>query len=169
MIVTAACTPQSRGRRAAQTALRSMPIVALWVAFSAGLACAADPAPGPLVAYRIVGDAIPEALAPGDAARGKALVAARDPANCVLCHAVPDPAIPFAGNVGPPLAGVGSRLTASQLRLRIVDNLSVNPQTVMPSYYRLADLKLVAAPYQGRTILTAPQVEDVVAYLATLR
>jgi len=53
--------------------------------------------------------------------------------------------------------------------LRIVDNLSVNPQTVMPSYYRLADLKLVAAPYQGRTILTAPQVEDVVAYLATLR
>jgi len=146
-----------------------MAAIALVPALAAGAACAADPAPGVVVAYRIVGDGIPEALTDGDAARGKALVAARDPANCVLCHAVPDPAIPFAGNVGPSLAGVAARLSVSQLRLRVVDNLRVNPRTIMPSYYRLADLTGVAAPYQGKTILTAPQVEDVVAYLATLR
>ena len=159
--------PRPSTCRAAQPLPRSVAIVAL--ALAAGTACAADPAPGIVVAYRVVGDGIPEALAAGDAARGKALVAARDPANCVLCHAVPDPAIPFAGNVGPPLAGVAARLSVPQLRLRVVDNLRVNPQTIMPSYYRLADLNGVAASYQGKTILTAPQVEDVVAYLATLR
>ena len=159
--------PRPSTRRAAQPSLPSVAIVAL--ALAAGTACAADPSPGIVVAYRVVGDGIPEALAAGDAARGKALVAARDPANCVLCHAVPDPAIPFAGNVGPPLAGVAARLTVPQLRLRVVDNLRVNPQTIMPSYYRLADLELVASAYQGKTILTAPQIEDLVAYLATLR
>ena len=141
----------------------------LGLALAAGTTIAADPAPGSIVAYRVVGDGIPDPLAAGDAARGKALVAARDPANCVLCHAVPDPAIPFAGNVGPPLAGVATRLSVAQLRLRVVDNLRVNPQTIMPSYYRLGNLNRVAAVYQGKTILTAPQVEDVVAYLATLR
>ena len=73
--------------------------------------------------------------APGDAARGRALLVARESANCVLCHAVPDPAVRFAGNVGPSLAGVGARLTAAQLRLRVADNLRVNPASVMPSYY----------------------------------
>ena len=135
----------------------------------AGIAAAADPAPGAPASYQVVADGIPEPLAQGDAARGKALVAARDPANCVLCHAVPDAAIPFAGNVGPPLAGVGARLSSAQLRLRVIDNMRVNPQTIMPSYYRLAGLELVAAPFRGKTILTAPQVEDVVAYLAALR
>jgi sulfur-oxidizing protein SoxX len=135
----------------------------------AGSAAAADPVPAALSSYQVVADGIPEPLAHGDAARGKALVAARDPANCVLCHAVPDAAIPFAGNVGPPLAGVGARLSSAQLRLRVVDNMRVNPQTIMPSYYKLAGLELVAAPFRGKTILTAPQVEDVVAYLATLR
>ena len=141
----------------------------LGFALAAGSALAADPAAQAIASYRVVGDGVPEALAGGDAARGKALIAARDPANCVLCHALPDAAIPFAGNVGPPLAGVAARLSVPQLRLRVVDNLRVNPQTIMPSYYRLADLNSVAATYQGKTILTAPQVEDVVAYLATLR
>jgi sulfur-oxidizing protein SoxX len=136
---------------------------------AAGVAAAGDPATQALVSYQVVADGIPEPFAPGDAARGKALLAARDPANCVLCHAVPDAAIPFAGNLGPPLSGVGARLSASQLRLRVVDNMRVNPQTIMPSYYKLAGLELVAPAYQGKTILTAPQVEDVVAYLGTLR
>ena len=141
----------------------------LGLALAAKAVSAADPAAGGLVAYRVVGDGIPEPLATGDPARGKALVAARDPANCVLCHAVPDPTIPFAGNVGPPLAGVAARLSVPQLRLRIVDNLRINPQTIMPSYYRLSDLNSVAGSYQGKTILTPSQVEDVVAYLATLK
>ena len=82
---------------------------------------------------------------------------------------MPDSTIRFAGNVGPPLAGVGARLDAAQLRLRITDNLRVNPQTIMPSYYKAEGLDRVASAYRGKPILTAQQVEDVVAYLGTLR
>jgi len=136
---------------------------------AAHVAAAADPAPDALVPYRVIADGIPEPLATGDASRGKALLAARDPANCVLCHAIPDASIPFAGNVGPPLAGVGTRLSSAQLRLRVVDNMRVNSQTIMPSYYKVAGLELVAPAFLGKPILTAPQLEDVVAYLETLR
>jgi len=87
----------------------------------------------------------------------------------VLCHAVPDPAVRFAGNVGPSLAGIGTRFSTAQLRLRVADNLLVNPASVMPSYYKVAGLDLVAAQYTGKPILTAAEVEDVVAYLATLQ
>ena len=121
--------------------------------------------------YRIVADGIPEPLAAttGDAARGRALILARDAANCVLCHAVPDPAVRFAGDVGPTLTGIGARLSVSQLRLRVADNLRVNPASAMPSYYKVAGLARVATQYAGKPILTAAEVEDVVAYLATLR
>ena len=87
----------------------------------------------------------------------------------MLCHAVPYPAIRFAGNVGPSLAGVGARLTAAQLRLRVADNLRVNPDSVMPSYFKTEGLDRVAAAYAGKPVLTATEVEDVVAFLATLR
>jgi sulfur-oxidizing protein SoxX len=124
----------------------------------------------PPEAVRVVGDGIPERLAqPGDPARGRALVVARESANCVLCHAVPDPAVRFSGNVGPSLAGVGTRLSQAQLRLRVVDNTRVNPATIMPSYYRTQDLDRVASSYAGKPVLTAQQVEDVVAWLATLQ
>jgi sulfur-oxidizing protein SoxX len=124
----------------------------------------------PPEAVRVVGDGIPELLAqPGDPARGRALVVARESANCVLCHAVPDPAVRFSGNVGPSLAGVGTRLSQAQLRLRVVDNTRVNPATIMPSYYRTQDLDRVASSYAGKPVLTAQQVEDVVAWLATLQ
>jgi sulfur-oxidizing protein SoxX len=105
----------------------------------------------------------------GNATRGRALLADRDVANCVLCHAVPDSTLPVAGNVGPSLAGVGTRLTVPELRLRIVDITRVTPDAVMPSYFRADRLSDVAATYRGRTVLTAQQVEDVVAYLATLK
>lgn len=121
-------------------------------------------------ALQVDGDGVREPLAAGgDAARGRALLVARDSANCVLCHAVPDPAVRFAGNVGPSLAGVGTRLTAAQLRLRIADSTRLDPDTVMPSYYRTDGLDRVATTYQGRPVLTAREVEDVVAYLETLR
>ncbi len=121
--------------------------------------------------YRIVADGIPAPLvsAPGDAVRGRALIVARESANCVLCHAVPDSALRFAGNVGPSLAGIGKRLSASQLRLRVADNSRVNPASMMPSYYKVAGLHRVAKQYAGKTILTAGEVEDVVAYLGTLQ
>lgn len=119
---------------------------------------------------RVVGDAAPEALAQaGDPARGRALVVARESANCVLCHAVPDPAVRFSGNVGPSLAGIGARMSPAQIRLRVADNLRVNPASVMPSYYKTDGLDRVAPAYAGKTILSAQDVEDVVAWLATLQ
>jgi sulfur-oxidizing protein SoxX len=150
-------------------------VLAVLVAAStvAGIAGAADPVTVAAVSYRVVADGIPEPLAagpgPGDAARGRALVVARDPANCVLCHAVPDAAIQFAGDLGPSLAGVGGRLSVAQLRLRVVNNLRVNPATIMPGYYNVDGLDRVAPAFRSKPILSASETEDVVAYLATLR
>lgn len=90
-------------------------------------------------------------------------------ANCLLCHAVPETGVPFMGNLGPGLSGVASRLTAGQMRLRIVDSMRINPETIMPSYYRLEGLQQVANPWRGKSILSAREVEDVIAYLLTLR
>ena len=114
-------------------------------------------------------DGIPAALhgLTGDTARGLGLLRARDPANCVLCHAVPG--VPVAGNLGPSLEGAGARLTVAQLRLRVVDERRVVPQTIMPSYHVSAGLNDVAPQYRGRPILDAQAVEDIVAFLATLR
>jgi sulfur-oxidizing protein SoxX len=64
---------------------------------------------------------------------------------------------------------VGSRLTAGQLRLRLVDPQVVNSATIMPAYYKVAGLYRVLPLYQGKTLLTAQQIEDVVAYLLTLQ
>ena len=120
-------------------------------------------------AYRVEGDAIPAPIAAaGDPDRGREIVLARD-SNCLLCHAVPETGARFMGNVGPPLAGVGARLTEGQLRLRIVDPVRLNPGSVMPSYYRVEGLNQVAAAWRSKTVLTAQQVEDTIAYLLTLR
>ena len=73
------------------------------------------------------------------------------------------------GNIGPPLAGVGKRLNASQLRLRLVDSTRINPQSVMPAYYRTEGLNQVASAYRGKPLLTVQQIEDVIVYLQTLR
>jgi sulfur-oxidizing protein SoxX len=119
--------------------------------------------------YRVEGDSIPARLASaGDAARGRQVVLARD-YNCLLCHAVPEPGVRFMGNVGPPLAGVGARLSEGQLRLRVVDPTRLNPGSVMPSYYRVEGLNQVAEAWRGKSVLTAQQVEDTIAYLLTLR
>ena len=131
---------------------------------------AATQGAGGRIELATLGDSIPAALAPGgNAARGRALIVARGDANCVLCHAIPDPAITVHGNVGPSLDGVGSRLTAGQLRLRIVDMQQVNPASAMPSYYRTQGLDRVADEYRQRPVLDATEVEDIVAYLAGLR
>ncbi len=118
----------------------------------------------------VVADGIPQPLAPaGNAARGRALLIARDPANCILCHVLADAAVRFSGNLAPPLDGAGSRLTTAQLRLRVADSSRLNPETIMPSYYKTEGLRAVASTYQGRPVLTAQQVEDLVVYLSTLR
>ena len=117
----------------------------------------------------IAGDAIPKPLTaePGDAARGRSVVVSRDQGGCTLCHEVPGET--RFGDIAPPLSGVGAKLSAGQLRLRVADSTRVTPDTPMPAYYRTQGLTQVAAPYRGKPILSAQQVEDVVAYLATLK
>jgi sulfur-oxidizing protein SoxX len=129
-------------------------------------AASAQPRP-----YAVVGDAIPRPLTgqPGDAVRGRAIVANRTLGLCLLCHSGPIPEEHFQGNLAPNLAGAGTRWSPGQLRLRIVDGSRLNADTIMPAYYRSAGLRHVAKAFEGKTIFTAEQVEDVVAYLATLK
>ena len=143
--------------------MRALP----WLAACAFTAGCATPASTP---YAVTGDAIPAALTAeaGDSVRGRIVVAGRD-ANCTLCHAIPDGPERFMGNLAPPLTTVGARYAAGQLRLRIVDSSRLNHDTIMPAYFRVAGLNQVAAAYRGQSILSAQQVEDVVAYLQTLR
>jgi sulfur-oxidizing protein SoxX len=141
-----------------------------WSLLFAAMAGCVVAEPGELLSYRVEGDAIPAALSPaaGDPARGKTLVMGRE-SNCLLCHAVPETGVRFMGNIGPPLSGIGARLSAGQLRLRVVDQSRLNHDTVMPSYYRTEGLTRVAPAYQGKPVLTAGQIEDVVAFLQTLQ
>jgi len=128
-------------------------------------------AQNPLASYRVVGDSVPAPLAPapGDPERGRAVVADHDTARCILCHEVPGLNVRFMGNVGPSLAGIGARLSAGQLRLRLVDPQRANPSAVMPSYYRIEGLRQVAPSYRGKPILSAQQIEDAVTYLESLK
>lgn len=130
----------------------------------------AQAAPG-LVPFTVVGDGIPESLThqPGDAARGRNIVASRQTSLCLLCHTGPVPEERFQGNLAPGLSGAGQRWTAAQLRLRLVDSRRLNPDSIMPSYHRTEGLTRVGTAWQARPILSAQQIEDVVAFLATLR
>ena len=105
--------------------------------------------------------------AAGDAQRGREVFVSREGGHCVLCHTVPG--VVQAGDIGPAMAGVGSRLTAAQIRLRVADITRVNPEAVMPAFHRTEGLHRVAAGHAGQPILSGQQVEDVVAFLSTLR
>ena len=120
--------------------------------------------------YDIVDFAIPRSLtgAAGDPVKGELIVRDADNATCLICHAIPIEGEPDPGNIGPPLDGVGSRYSAGELRLRLVEPQLLNPETVMPSYYRSDGLHRVATEYEGRTVYDASEIEDVVAYLLTL-
>jgi sulfur-oxidizing protein SoxX len=135
------------------------------------ICAAATGAQAQLVPYQIVGDAIPSSLtgANGDATRGRTIVANHGVGLCLLCHSGPFPEDKFQGNIAPNLKGAGSRSTEGQLRLRLVDASKINPDTIMPPYYRVDGLTRVAPAFQGKPVLTAEQIEDVVAYLMTLR
>jgi L-cysteine S-thiosulfotransferase len=126
---------------------------------------------GAVRAQSVVGDAIPASLtgSPGDAARGRAIVADRQVGLCLLCHTAPIAEERFQGNLAPSLAGAGSRWSEGQLRLRLVDASRLNADTIMPPYYRTGGLQRVAKSFSGKTILSAGQIEDVVAYLVSLK
>ena len=124
-----------------------------------------------LLPYTVVGDAIPAPLtgAQGDSARGRVIVTSRQRGLCLLCHSGPFPEERFQGDLAPSLAGVGSRLSEGQLRLRLVDSRKLDPGTIMPSYYRTDGLNRVGDAWRDKPVLSAEEIEDVVAFLATLR
>ena len=125
----------------------------------------------PRPSYEVVGDGIAQPLSatPGDAARGRAIVASRKTGLCLLCHSAPMAEERFQGNLATDLSGAGSRWSEAQLRLRIVDPRRLNAQSPMPAYHRIDGLQRVVEAWQGKPILSAQQIEDVVAYLRGLR
>ena len=126
--------------------------------------------PEELRPYTILGDAIPASLtgAAGDPVGGRAVVVDRRLGACLLCHTGPFPEEKFQGTLAPDLSGAGSRWSEGQLRLRLVDPTRLNPDTIMPAYYRAEGLTRVGLAWRGKPILTADQIEDVIAFLATL-
>ncbi len=146
-----------------------------WAALVAAALCGtAGRAQGVQEALRpatIVGDAVPASLtgAKGDPDRGRAIVLNRQAGLCLLCHSGPFPEERFQGNMAPDLKGAGARWSEGQLRLRMVDARRLNPQTIMPPYYVVEGMNRVAPAFRRKPILTAEQIEDVVAFLATLR
>jgi sulfur-oxidizing protein SoxX len=121
---------------------------------------------GPAYAQEL---ALPLTALPGDAARGRAIVLDRRVGLCLLCHSGPFPEERSQGNLASDLSGAGSRWSVAQLRARLVDARRLNPDTIMPSYFSVDGLNQVAARWRGKTLLEAQQVEDVLAFLLTLR
>jgi len=144
----------------------------LTVALTASPAFATESAALPYFDWKVEDFAIKEPLGglSGDVKRGKAIAGNQSRGNCLACHLLPIPEEPFFGNLGPPLTGIGSRQSIGMLRLHVVDQSRFNPETVMPGYYRTpAQLNRVALSLKGRTWLNAQEIEDVVAYLSSLK
>src|SRR5215469_12956720 len=144
---------------------------------SAVVACFATMAPAGAFAeetqrtFTVAGGAVPASLTgtAGDPARGRAIVLDRRLGACLLCHTGPFPEEKFQGALAPDLSGASSRWSKGQLRLRLVDATRLDPNTIMPPYYRVDGLTRVGERWRGKPILSAEQIEDVVAFLLTLR
>lgn len=155
--------PKACGSGAGRRRQRGLP-----PAFALGWLCSA--LAFPLAGAQAAGFSTPlPGTAAGDPARGRAIAANRQLGLCLLCHSGPFPEERFQGNLAPPLDGAGDRSTAAQLRQRMVDAASINPATIMPSYFKTGGLQRVGAAHQDKTILSAQQIEDVIAWLLTLR
>ena len=125
-----------------------------------------------LVNYKIVDDSsIPKSLTakPGNPKKGRKLAIHRKKGNCLACHKMPIPEQQFHGEIGPNLAGVGSRHSAGELRLLIVNPKVVNEDTIMPAFYKNTGFNAVLKKFKGKTVISAQDVEDIIAYLLTLK
>jgi len=135
-----------------------------------GAAIAADTPPGDV---KIADHKVMASLTgmPGDAKNGANVFKNRKLGNCLACHAneaMKDEL--FHGEVGPALDGVADRWSAPELRAIVVNSKAVfGAETVMPGFYTLKVGENVAKAFVGKTILSAQQVEDLVAYLTTLK
>lgn len=146
-------------------------VAAAAFAVGAFLAVPGSASAAELVKYSIVGDGIPQSLTgkPGDAAKGRKIAFNRKQGNCLACHKMPIPEQQFHGEVAPDLAGVADRVTEAEMRLRIINPKVINPDTFMPAFYRNAGFNRVLKKFKGKSILSAEQVEDLVAYMMTLK
>lgn len=154
-----------------RNAIRAAVLLAVPLLAGSAVAQTAD-APPALVKYEVKEQAILASLtgAKGDPKKGEAVVVNRQQGNCLACHVVSAlKREPFHGNTGPTLDGVAERLNEGEIRLRMVDSTQVNPESMMPSFYRVEGLNRVLPQFRGKPILSAEQVEDVVAYLMTLK
>ena len=160
--------PGTRRSRWKPLARPAVYFASAWLAAASALPSAAGAQA--LRTYVVTGDAIPDSLTgvKGDATRGRSLVLNRT-STCILCHNGPFPEERFQGDLAPSLAGIGNRWSEGQLRLRLVDAYSLNPATIMPSYYRVEGLVRVGTAWRGKPILSAEQIEDMVAFLVSLR
>lgn len=125
-----------------------------------------------LVKYQITdGSSISKSLTgkAGDAKKGRTLAIHRKKGNCLACHVMPIPEQAFHGNIGPDLAGVAGRYSEGEIRLRVVNPKVFNPDTIMPAFYHNAGFNRVLKKFKGKTIISAQDVEDIVAYLMTLK
>jgi sulfur-oxidizing protein SoxX len=120
---------------------------------------------------QVTGDAVAQSLtgSAGDPERGRAIIMDRQKGLCLLCHSGPFPEEPLQGNLAPSLEGAGSRWTEGQLRLRLMDNKRVNPESIMPAYHRIEGLHRVGSAWRERPILNATEIEDVLAFLMGLK
>ena len=143
----------------------------MWVVVATWLLCAPVFSLAQISNFAVRGDAIPASLTgiTGDAAKGRSIVVSRQVGLCLLCHSGPLPEERFQGNLGPSLAGAGSRWSEGQLRLRLVDSRRLNPDTIMPAYLQTERLTQVSKNMLGKSLLEAQQIEDVVAFLMTLK
>jgi len=123
-----------------------------------------------LVKFKLVGETIPKSLTgkPGDPKKGLKTAVDRRKGNCLACHVLPNVKLADHGEIGPPLAGVAKRYKVGELRLRLVDSKKLNPDSIMPSYYRTAGYHRLQKKWKDKTIISAQDVEDILAYLQTL-
>ena len=151
--------------------VRILAVVALGVVLGLALSTNAIAAEKNLVKFVINKGAIAKSLTgkPGNAASGRKLAINRKKGNCLACHVMPIPEQPFHGEIGPELKGVAGRLTEGQVRLRIVDPKTLNGSTIMPAFYKNTGLLGVLKKFKGKSILSAAEVEDIVAYVMTLK